>query len=131
MNLGKIPDSSVSPKNPSTHVSNKNFNPMAFLKLWGDKMQLMQQQPQMIVVESRADKSWETKAKFINHMLQLLLVSGDVDFTLPGTFAAPRILIYTQAIVKSLPNYQWCTASTQSIFLPDVSIKSQWILPSI
>jgi hypothetical protein len=40
-------------------------------------MQLMQQQPQTIVVELRADKSQETKAKFNNHMLQLLLVSGD------------------------------------------------------
>jgi hypothetical protein len=35
-------------------------------------------------------------------MLQLLLVSGDVDFTPPGTFAAPRILIYIQAMVNIL-----------------------------
>ncbi len=100
MNLDEAPDSSVSPKNPSTHVSNKNFNPMAFLKLWGDKMQLMQQQPQTIVVESRADKSRETEAKFNNHMLLLLLNSGDVDFAPPGTFVS--ILVYTQAMVNIL-----------------------------
>jgi hypothetical protein len=41
MNSGKAPDSSVSPKNPSTHLSNEPFDPMAFLKLWGDKIQLM------------------------------------------------------------------------------------------
>jgi hypothetical protein len=65
-------------------------------------MQLMQQHPQTIVVKSRANKSQETKAKFNNHMLQLLLVSGDVDFTPPGTFSAPRIPIYTQAMVNIL-----------------------------
>ncbi len=102
MNSDKAPDSSVSPKNPSTRLSNEPFNPMAFLKMWGDKMQLMQQQPQTIVIESRANKSWGTDAKFNNHMLQLLLVSGDVDFTPPGTFAAPRIPIYTQAMVNIL-----------------------------
>ncbi len=95
MNLNKAPDSSVSPKNPSTHLSNEPFDPMAFLKMWGDEIQLMQQQPQTIVIESRANKSWETEAKFNNLMLQLLLVSGNVDFTLPGTFAVPRIPIYT------------------------------------
>jgi hypothetical protein len=102
MNLDKAPDSSVSPKNPSTHLSNEPFNPMAFLKLWGDKMQLMQQQPQTIVVELRDTKSWETKAKFNNLMLQLLLVFGDVDFTPPGTFVAPRILIFAQAMINIL-----------------------------
>ncbi len=104
MNLDKAPDSSVSPKKPSTCLSNEPFDPIAFLKMWGEKMQLMQQQPQTIVVESRADKSQETKAKFKfnNHMLQLLLVSGDVDFTPPGTFAAPRIPTYTQAMVNIL-----------------------------
>jgi hypothetical protein len=57
MNLDEAPDSSVSPKNPSTRLLNEPFGPMAFLKMWGDKMQLMQQHPQTIVVESRADKS--------------------------------------------------------------------------
>jgi hypothetical protein len=42
MNLDKAPDSSVSPKNPSTRLLNEPFDPMAFLKIWGDKMQLMQ-----------------------------------------------------------------------------------------
>ncbi len=101
VNLDKDPDS-VSPKNPSTHLSNEPFDPMAFLKMWGDKMQLMQQQPRTIVVELRTDKSQETEAKFNNHMLQLLLVSGDVDFTPPGTFVAPRIPIYTQAMINIL-----------------------------
>jgi hypothetical protein len=50
MNLDKAPDSSVFPKNSSTHLSNESFNPMAFLKLWGDKMQLMQQQPQKLLL---------------------------------------------------------------------------------
>ncbi len=62
----------------------------------------MQQHLQTIVVESWADKSQETKAEFNNHMLQLLLVSDDVDFTLPGIFLAPMIPIYTQAIVNIL-----------------------------
>ena len=88
--------------NQSNQPSNEPFDPMAFLKLWGDKMQLMQQQPQTIVVESRADKSRETEAKFNNHMLLLFLISGEVDFALPGTFAAPRIPTYTQAMVNVL-----------------------------
>jgi hypothetical protein len=98
MKLDKAPDSSVSPNIPSTRLLNKPFDPMAFLKMWGDKMQLMQQQPQTILVESKANKSWETEATFNNHMLQLLLVSGDVDFTPPGICATPRIPIYTHAI---------------------------------
>jgi len=55
---------------------------MAFLKEWGEKMQMMNQQhqPQRIFVKSRADKSRESEAKFNNHMLQLLLISGNVDF---------------------------------------------------
>ena len=102
MNSNEAPDFSASPKNPSTCLPNEPLDPMAFLKLWGDKMQLMQQQPQTVVVELRANKSWETEAKFNNHSLQLLLVSGDVDFTPPGTFVAHRIPIYTQAIVNIL-----------------------------
>ncbi len=41
MNSDKAPDSSVSPRNPSTCLLNEPFNPMAFLKMWGDKMQSM------------------------------------------------------------------------------------------
>jgi hypothetical protein len=75
------------------------FNPMAFLKEWGEKMQWMhKQQPQTIVLKLRADKSCKSKAKFNNDMLQLLLVSGKAKFTPPGTFATPRIPIYTQAM---------------------------------
>ena len=65
-------------------------------------MQLMQQQPQYIVVESKADKLRETEARFNNHMLLLFLISGDVDFSPPGTFAAPRIPTYSQAMVNVL-----------------------------
>jgi hypothetical protein len=65
-------------------------------------MQLMQQQPQHIVVELRADKLPETEARFNNHMLLLFLISGDVDFSPPGTFAAPWIPTYSQAMVNVL-----------------------------
>ncbi len=68
-------------KDPPPPLQNMLFDPMAFLKEWGEKMQMMHQhQPQTIVVESRADKSHESEAKFNNHMLQLLLIAGDVNF---------------------------------------------------
>ncbi len=69
-------------KNPPPPLQNIPFDPMAFLKEWGEKMQMMNQQhqPQRIFVKSRADKSRESEAKFNNHMLQLLLISGNVDF---------------------------------------------------
>jgi hypothetical protein len=79
------------------------FDSMALLKEWGEKMQWMhQQQPQMIVVESKADNSCESKAKFNNHMLPLLLVSGKAELTPPGIFATPKIPIYTQAMKNIL-----------------------------
>ncbi len=57
-------------------LQNMPFDPMAFLKEWCEKMQMMHQhQPQTIVVESRADKSRESKATFNNRMLQLLFDS--------------------------------------------------------
>jgi hypothetical protein len=88
---------------PTASLSAAAFNPMAFLKEWGEKMQLMhQQQPQMIVVESRADKSRKSKEKFNNDMLHLLLVSGEAEFTPPGSFETHRILIYTQAMKNIL-----------------------------
>ena len=90
---------------PTATSSSANiaFDPMAFLKEWGDKMQLMhQQQPQTIVVELRADKSRESEAKFNNDMLRLLLISGKVEFTLPGSFDTPRIPAYTQAMKNIL-----------------------------
>ncbi len=66
-------------------------------------MQLMhQQQPQMIIVESRANKSRESEAKFSNHMLQLLLLASDVDFAPPGIFAVSRIPVYMQAMINIL-----------------------------
>ena len=73
------------PRHTATSSSaNIAFDSMAFLKEWGEKMQLMHQQhPQTIVVESRADKSRKSEAKFDNDMLHLLLISGKVEFTLP------------------------------------------------
>ena len=68
----------------------QGFDPMLFLQQLSTKM-LTPQQPQTIVVESRADKSRESEAKFNNNMLQLLLVAGDADLFLPGTFVNSRI----------------------------------------
>ncbi len=88
---------------PTASLSTATFDPMAFLKEWVEKMQLMhQQQPQTIVVESRADKSHKSKAKFNNDMLHLLLVSGEAEFTPPGSVETPRIPIYTQAMKNLL-----------------------------
>jgi hypothetical protein len=81
------------------------FNPMAFLKGWGEKMQMMNQQqlqPQTIVVESRVDKSRKNEAKYSNHMSQLLFICGIVDFAPPGSFVTPRIPVYTQAMLNIL-----------------------------
>jgi hypothetical protein len=72
-------------KDPPPLPTNMPFNPMAFLKGWGEKMQMMHQhQPQTIVVESRANKSCKSEAKFNKHMLQLLLVAGNVNFAPPN-----------------------------------------------
>jgi len=49
-------------KDPPPPLQNMPFDPMAFLKDWGEKMQMMNQQqlqPQTIVVELRVDKSCE------------------------------------------------------------------------
>jgi hypothetical protein len=84
-------------------LQNMTFDPMAFLKEWGEKMQMMHQhQPQTIVVKSRADKSCESKAKFNNNMLQHLLIAGDVKFVPPGSFGVPRIPVYMQAMSNIL-----------------------------
>jgi hypothetical protein len=92
-------------EDPPPPPQNVPFDPMAFLKEWGEKMQMMNQQqlqPQMIVVESRVDKSRENEAKYSNHMSQLLFICGIVDFTPPGSFVAPRIPINTQAMMNIL-----------------------------
>ena len=92
-------------KDPPPPLQNMMFDPMAFLKEWGEKMQMMNQQqlqPQTIVVESRVDKSCENEAKYSNHMSQLLFFCGIVDFTPPGSFVAPRILVYMQAMLNIL-----------------------------
>jgi hypothetical protein len=66
-------------------------------------MQMMHQhQPQAIVVKSRANKSCKSKVKFNNHMLQLFLTPGDVNFVPPGSFGVPRIPVYTQAMLNIL-----------------------------
>jgi hypothetical protein len=79
----------------------KAFDPMLFFQQLSAKM-LTPKQPQTIVVESRADKSRESEAKFNNNMLQLLLVAGDADLLLPGMFVNSRIPKYTQAMKNIL-----------------------------
>ena len=72
----------------------QGFDPMLFLQQLSAKM-LTPQPPQTIVVESRADKSRESEAKFNNNMLQLLLVAGDADLFSLGRsliLAFPSIL---------------------------------------
>ncbi len=64
--------------------------------------QLASQQPQTIVVESRANKCHESKAKFNNNMLQLLLIRGEVVLLPPALFDKPRIPTYTQAMKNIL-----------------------------
>jgi hypothetical protein len=77
------------------------FDPMLFLQQLSVKM-LTPQQPQTIIGESRADKPHESEAKFNNNMLQLLLVAGDADLLLHGTFANSHIPKYTKAIKNIL-----------------------------
>ena len=92
-------------KEESPPPQNMPFDPMAFLKEWGEKMQMMNQQqlqPQTIVVKSRVNKSRENEAKYSNHMSQLLFICGIVDFTPPGSFVAPRNPVYTQAMLNIL-----------------------------
>ena len=83
----------------------------------------MPQQPQTIVVESRADKSRETKAKFNNNMLPLLLVAGDVDFLPPGMFANSCIPKYTQAMKNILAQTTSVCATQMVIILTTVFIE--------
>ena len=91
----------------------QGFDPMLFLQQLSAKM-LTPQPPQTIVVESRADKSRESEAKFNNNMLQLLLVAGDADLFLPGTFVNSRIPKYTQAM-KNILAQPTSVRSTQMV----------------
>jgi hypothetical protein len=91
----------------------QGFDPMLFLQQLSTKM-LTPQQPQTIVVESRADKSRESEAKFNNNMIQLLLVAGDADLFLPGTFVNSRIPKYTQAM-KNILAQPTSVRSTQMV----------------
>jgi hypothetical protein len=87
----------VPPPPPSIITTNgataQGFDPMLFLQQLSAKM-LMPQQPQTIIVESRADKSRKSEAKFKNNILQLLMVAGDADLFLPRslTLAFPSTL---------------------------------------
>ena len=83
----------------------------------------MPQQPQTIVVESRADKSRKTKAKFNNNMLPLLLVAGDVDFLPPGMFVNSCIPKYTQAMKNILAQTTLVCATQMVIILTTVFIE--------
>jgi hypothetical protein len=75
---------------------------MVFLQQLSEKNLGGTHQPQTIVVELRADKCHESKAKFNNNMLQLLLVSSNTDLSPPGAFAMPHIPFYTQAMKNIL-----------------------------
>jgi hypothetical protein len=76
------------------------FNPMVFLQQLSANMRNMgaPHQAQTIVVESRADESRESEAKFNNNMLQLLMIGGNADITTTRSFANPCIPTYTQAM---------------------------------
>ncbi len=60
------------------------------------------QQPQTIVVESRADKCCESEAKFNNNMLQLLLIGGEVILLPPASFEHTHIPTYKQTMKNIL-----------------------------
>jgi hypothetical protein len=75
---------------------------MVFLQQLSETILGGTHQPQTIIVESRADKWRESKAKFNNNMLQLLLVGGNTDLSPPGTFATPHIPFYTQVVKNML-----------------------------
>ena len=89
------------------------FDPMLFLQQLSAKM-LTPQQPQTIVVESRADKSRGSEAKFNNNMLQLPLVAGDADLLLSGMFVNSHISKYTQAM-KNILAQPTSVRSTQMV----------------
>jgi hypothetical protein len=79
----------------------QTFDPIAFMQQFNTMLvsqQLASQQPQTIVVESRADKCRKSKAKFNNNMLQLLLIVGEVVLLPPASFDKPRVPTYTQAM---------------------------------
>jgi hypothetical protein len=83
----------------------QTFDPIAFMQQFNTMLALQQlasQQPQTIVVESRANKCRDSKAKFNNNMLQLLLIGGEVVLLPPASFDEPRIPTYTQAMKNIL-----------------------------
>jgi hypothetical protein len=86
---------------------------MAFLQQLSNKIQA-NQQPQTIVVKSRADKCHKSEAKINNNMLQRLLIGSDTDLSPPGMFENPRIPIYTQAI-KNILSQSMSLWSTQMV----------------
>jgi hypothetical protein len=73
------------------------FDPVLFLQQLSNNLRVTQQ-PQTIIVKSRANETRESKTKFNNNKLQLLLIGGNVNITTPGSFANPHIQIYTQAM---------------------------------
>jgi hypothetical protein len=79
------------------------FDPIAFMQQISTMMATKHsQQPQTIVVESRADKCRESEAKFNNNMLQLLLIRGQAVLSPPALFDDPCIPTYTQAMKNIL-----------------------------
>jgi len=92
------------------------FDPMSFMQQFATQMMTVQQRSQTIVVESREDKSRESKAKFNNNMLRLLLVRGTIDFASPGSFVDPCIAKYTQAM-KNILLQPTLVRSISTVFL--------------
>jgi hypothetical protein len=80
----------------------QEFDPIVFMQQINTMMALHSQQPQTIVVKSQADKCRESKAKFNNNMLQLLLIRGEAVLSPPASFKHPRIPTYTQAMKNIL-----------------------------
>jgi hypothetical protein len=94
---------------------------MAFLQQLRYKI-LANQQPQTIVIESRADKCRNSKAIIKNNMLQLLLIGSDTDLSPPGTFAATCIPVYTQAM-KNMLAQPMSIESTQMVNILSIIFK--------
>jgi hypothetical protein len=87
--------------NATTHSNQQLFDAFAFMQEFSVSM-IAAQQSWSIVVESHANKCQESEARLNNNMLQLLLVGGNINFLMTGTFQNPQMLTYTQAIKNIL-----------------------------
>jgi hypothetical protein len=99
----------------------QTFVPIAFMQQFNTTLasqQLASQQPQTIVIESRADKCRKSEAKFNNNMLQLLLIGGEMVLLPPASFNKPHIPTYMQAMknILAMPT-SICTIQAVHILL--------------